>query len=363
MRATELQLSPSHQRYQTSNSPSPDYSQSGVQRSTFGLESPTAPGFAPLSIDASSASANFSKTVSDPDARHPPVSLHRRSTSINDIRNGVGNLNRWSQSTTSSRTSSAHHHQSSNSFSRRMSLGGSGPNTDVLKTQQSPTRPQKTPAYTVESPPRRTASTNHRKRSSGALPSLFPPSITIPPAQESGSLSSHDPSHDPTFVQTPSTAAVISAIAHQTNPDYFGRALDNQNKGLKPGTLDHDSRRPSSELTHIIYPTATSTGLQPNESSETKERGHSRHRSQSGKSSGGTESSPKSKDKSPKISQKAMLSKALQKANTAVLLDNAQNFEGAVEAYSEACALLQQVMVRSSGNDDKRKLEAIVSVN
>lgn len=54
-----------------------------------------------------------------------------------------------------------------------------------------------------------------------------------------------------------------------------------------------------------------------------------------------------------------MLSKALQKANTAVLLDNAQNFEGALEAYGDACRLLQQVTDRSSGQDDKRKLEAI----
>ena len=55
-----------------------------------------------------------------------------------------------------------------------------------------------------------------------------------------------------------------------------------------------------------------------------------------------------------------MLSKALQKANHAVLLDNAQNFEGAMDAYGDACALLQQVMLRSSGDDDRRKLEAIV---
>jgi hypothetical protein len=57
-----------------------------------------------------------------------------------------------------------------------------------------------------------------------------------------------------------------------------------------------------------------------------------------------------------------MLSKALQKANTAVLLDNAQNIEGAVQAYSEACNLLQQVMMRSSGDEDRRKLETIVSL-
>lgn len=97
--------------------------------------------------------------------------------------------------------------------------------------------------------------------------------------------------------------------------------------------------------------------------------GHSRHRGEAGKGSGGTgdESSASSarsdhdrgrKRRPP--SQKAMLSKALQKANHAVLLDNAQNFEGAMDAYGDACALLQQVMMRSSGDDDRRKLEAIV---
>ncbi|XP_014555829.1 hypothetical protein COCVIDRAFT_16609, partial [Bipolaris victoriae FI3] len=57
--------------------------------------------------------------------------------------------------------------------------------------------------------------------------------------------------------------------------------------------------------------------------------------------------------------KKTMLSRALQKANTAVLLDNAQNFEGAMEAYEDACKLLQQVMVRSSQEEDRRKLDAI----
>jgi hypothetical protein len=88
-----------------------------------------------------------------------------------------------------------------------------------------------------------------------------------------------------------------------------------------------------------------------------RSRGHSRNRSQIAKGSSGTGSSHRS---SKQPSQKAMLSKALQKANTAVLLDNAQNFEGAMQAYSEACTLLQQVMLRSSGDDDRRKLEAIV---
>lgn len=67
---------------------------------------------------------------------------------------------------------------------------------------------------------------------------------------------------------------------------------------------------------------------------------------------------PRTRERTEK-DKKAMLSKALQKANTAVLLDNAQNFEAALEAYSDACRLLQQVMDRSSGAEDKRKLDAI----
>ena len=59
--------------------------------------------------------------------------------------------------------------------------------------------------------------------------------------------------------------------------------------------------------------------------------------------------------------QKTMLSKALAKANTAVLMDNAQNIDGAIAAYAEACDLLQQVMMRSSDADDRKKLSAIRS--
>ncbi|KAK6536768.1 hypothetical protein TWF281_000983 [Arthrobotrys megalospora] len=54
-----------------------------------------------------------------------------------------------------------------------------------------------------------------------------------------------------------------------------------------------------------------------------------------------------------------MLSSALQKANTAVLLDNANNIEGAMEAYSDACALLGHVMMRAGVDEDRRKLQQI----
>ncbi|KAG6363542.1 hypothetical protein INS49_008643 [Diaporthe citri] len=57
--------------------------------------------------------------------------------------------------------------------------------------------------------------------------------------------------------------------------------------------------------------------------------------------------------------RKAMLSKALARANVAVELDNAQNFQGARSAYREACDLLHQVLLRMTSDEDKKKLEAI----
>jgi MIT (microtubule interacting and transport) domain len=98
-------------------------------------------------------------------------------------------------------------------------------------------------------------------------------------------------------------------------------------------------------------------------------RGHSRYRghnsgrsasTEAGSSTSSTRSEVERGRKHRSPSQKTMLSRALQKANTAVLLDNAQNFEGAMEAYADACRLLQQVMHSSTGDEDKKKLEAIV---
>lgn len=65
---------------------------------------------------------------------------------------------------------------------------------------------------------------------------------------------------------------------------------------------------------------------------------------------------------SKKPSQRAILSEALEKANTAVQLDHAQDYQGARLGYREACDLLHEVIVRTSGHEDKKKLEAIVSL-
>ncbi|QPG98209.1 hypothetical protein C2857_007373 [Epichloe festucae Fl1] len=84
--------------------------------------------------------------------------------------------------------------------------------------------------------------------------------------------------------------------------------------------------------------------------------GHSRSRSRSGK--GSVDLTNKGRGTKPP-SQKAMLSRALQQANTAVQLDNAQNFEGARQSYAEACDLLQHVLLKTTADEDKKKLEAI----
>ena len=55
-----------------------------------------------------------------------------------------------------------------------------------------------------------------------------------------------------------------------------------------------------------------------------------------------------------------MLSEALIKANAAVQLDNAHDFDEARLAYWEACHLLTDVLRRTSAEEDRKKLEAIV---
>lgn len=52
--------------------------------------------------------------------------------------------------------------------------------------------------------------------------------------------------------------------------------------------------------------------------------------------------------------------KALKNANTAVLLDNAQNFEGAIQAYAQTCGILQQLLPRLSRDENIRKFKGIV---
>lgn len=268
--------------------------------------------------------APYSKPTS-PEARRPSAS-HSRSNSVSGVRDGIGNLNRWSQSTASSKESPD---KRSSTFSRRMSFSN---------IEQSPSRLRKarpslgSPQYDSAQPV------------DGSAVQL-PPIISLPSLQQAV----NDSVAPLTTTATPPTAAVYPGAGGR---DYFGSSWD--------GFASRGNSRARSDSVDPLRPVPATNS--PPRHRAVDSRGHSRNRSQAEKSSGGTVSSTRSRRHGTKQpSQKAMLSKALQKANTAVLLDNAQNFEGAIGAYSEACELLAQVMSRSSGDDDKKKLEAIVS--
>ena len=263
-------------------------------------------------------------------------------------------LHRWSKGTASNTSVASHSHKRSGSFTRRMSFSG-GPNS--VDTSSPPRKLQKNRPATANSP---SSHINVTRTPFDSSLMTLPPINTLPSLQTSVNGSS--PLTGPT-TPSPSTAQILSAAARSA--DYFGRAWEDASLGRK----DFSQRRsPSASRSNNIGPSPVfgpgsvsesgSIKRQQGEEERPRSRGHSRHRSQTAQGSAGTGSSNRS---SKQPSQKAMLSKALQKANTAVLLDNAQNFEGAMQAYSEACSLLQQVMLRSSGDDDKRKLEAIVS--
>ena len=122
------------------------------------------------------------------------------------------------------------------------------------------------------------------------------------------------------------------------------------------------ANRPSSVAPRDIVPRlAQSAGRERSSSKDQDSRNRSESNASSRLDDGYQSTPPRTRERREK-DKKTMLSRALQKANTAVLLDNAQNFEGAVEAYGDACRLLQQVMLRSSGEEDRRKLDAIVSI-
>lgn len=88
-----------------------------------------------------------------------------------------------------------------------------------------------------------------------------------------------------------------------------------------------------------------------------------RNRDRQGDAPGSPTSSssrPRTKERRER-DKKAMLAKALERANAAVLFDNALDYQGALDEYVDACKLLLNVMDRTTSDEDKRKLNAIVS--
>ncbi|KAL6714726.1 hypothetical protein ACLMJK_008151 [Lecanora helva] len=219
---------------------------------------------------------------------------------------------------------------------------------------------------------------------SSALP-ILPPIVTL------NSLSQAvDAADSPSTAATatPVTADILSPDTYK-QPDYFGEDWHSKSpKHLKTGTkrpapsASPNAKAPSplaidpctnqyTSSSNSIYSPRTAARLRHTDRRRMSQNTYNRDRndpSKGSKSSGTTEGESSASDhrirtdrpqrrKAP--SQKAMLSKALQKAHHAVTLDQHSNYEGAMQAYQEACALLQKVMIRSSGVEDRLKLDAV----
>lgn len=240
---------------------------------------------------------------------------------------GMHSIDRWSHSTTSSAASLAN---------TRRHRSSSGAVLSTLAGQHySPQRKAPQPPAILGASPERSPQRNRKaarpEHSSGVFTALPPlPGLVNPNEAES-------PSSTQT-VPTPSTHSNTTRDYFQGNDDAHDLAKAHRVSLVRNQTAP-TTMAPSTQSAPADNPRNSISGHRSRSSAEGSNQRRSREKTE--------------KDK------KAMLSKALQKANTAVLLDNAQNYEGALEAYGDACDLLLQVMERTSGATDKQKLDAI----
>lgn len=298
----------------------------------------------------------------------------RRSSAVEPFDNpageGLGNLNRWSQST----DASAH-----SPVARRKRASSSAALPGLHTQQMSPSRVSR---QLIDHSPR---SSPHRKAASGPVrqygqyesPARGRRQVSNPinstvtskalptPYTSRLHLNADDADSPSTlYATTPSTSGLATPSTHSSYAhDYFGgdgspgmgtngEKLSAGRNATATGPALNYSRMPRSEALQESAHRRRQSEMFGGADGDT----HSGAAMSS--THGAGERRPRTRERTEK-DKKAMLSKALQKANTAVLLDNAQNFEAALEAYSDACRLLQQVMDRSSGAEDKRKLDAI----
>ena len=318
------------------------------------------------------------RTLSPETTKRRSSALYSRPDSANGFREG--NLNRWSQSTTSSKNSA---HNRRNSFSKRLSgsfgsfggfAGGQTPSPNTNFATRGRPSPQKSPPALAKMSP----------------PPNPPP--TLPPIVTLSSLSQAvDVADSPSTVATvtSATADPLSPVSHtSTQRDYFGegwssRSPSKQMAGMKrlaslhsprankppPITIDDSTSTGSHGPPESVYSPRTISQLK-HASRRVSQNGHLRRRGETSKGNAPAEGESSASDNRARSdraqkrrapSQKAMLSKALQKAHHAVTLDQHFNYEGAMYAYQDACTLLQKVMIRSSGIEDREKLDAVVS--
>lgn len=375
-------------------------------------------GRVPLS-HISTSNHNNPPTTREPSLFHfldpedTPRRSHSRSSSSGAVSDSFRNLNRWSASTASTRTSRSGsggtggiiggagagdlqvlHQQQPQlqqsppvkkpsrlaNFSRRMSVDSVALLTRATADHSSqPSATHHSPRRLAKRRPSNASSNLTKSPSTGSLasstptrlhtnnpapPPYLPPIIALPVLQ----LPAVNPTDSPISLgidtqglfgcASPAVGTPVSALSGQTyslSTESSDRFWDDQAdrinapppftiRGNKPALL------PSAQMT-------SAANTMPPE-----KKGHTRSRSSNAQSS--SDSTNRTRDRvvdhrGKQPSQKAMLSKALAKANTAVQLDNAQNYEGARHSYNEACSLLQQVLDRTTGDEDKKKLEAI----
>ncbi|KAK4613507.1 hypothetical protein CLAFUW4_09455 [Fulvia fulva] len=311
------------------------------------------------SADASLTPLNLGRDPMSP----APAHKRRRSVAIepSDDQYGagldsVGALNRWSHSTTSSVASNARRNRSSSGAVLSSLVG------HVFSPRQKPLTaldpsPRSSPhkrnvasnSSDLTASPDRSRRTSRIQDLSGQLTAL--PSLHTTPALT-----------DPNDIESPSTTQTVpTPSTHQpyTQTEYFEGDDVLSPYGMakaKRVVMVRNNTAPM-QVNHSGAAGSDSQETLKNNSSSLQSDEASKRRSKTADDVNGHRR-PRNRERSEK-DKKTMLSKALQKANTAVLLDNAQNYEGALEAYGDACGLLMQVMERTSGEDDKRKLDAI----
>ena len=314
------------------------------------------------------------RTLSPETTKRRSSAFYTRPDSGHGLREGVGNLNRWSQSTTSSKSSANHNRRSS--FSKILS--GSFGSFSGFASCQTPSPNATLPNRTRPSPKKTPPGVLNMSLSSDKPAPVLPPIVTL------SSLSQAvDDADSPSTIATvtPATADLLSPSTFASSEhDYFGdrwksRPSSSHTTGMKrpapsasPTTID---RSGSPGPPESLYSPRAAARLKHRDSRRISQNGHTRNGNDPNKSSGTTEGESSASDhraRAEKVqkrkapSQKAMLSKALQKAHHAVTLDQHSNYEGAMHAYQEACALLKKVMIRSSGVEDRLKLDAVVSI-
>ena len=299
---------------------------------------------------------------------------------VNGIKESMGNLNRWSHSTTSSTNSgqdALRGGRQKPGSTRRLSIGSSSPSRSLRSSPGDQSSPVKYGLVKSRYSPAKEDPRSASQRTVGGLsrPSLG--TLQIPQSHVD------EPDTPSTARATPLTSDVLTPSTFVTTPsDYFGDRWNSTSNMSQRETSDmgrratqKSSSKPSRSLrtassgefaktsrdSRIDVTTAQSAGFR----SRVDGGGYVLRRGQNGQETGDTESGSSiqsDEDRIRKIkdrTQRTVLSRALAKANTAVLLDNAHNFEGAIEAYAEACQLLHQAMHRTSGEADKKKLETI----